>query len=775
MVDAADPLAIYRNLAAELAGVFGVDGVHLCEPVQDGSMGRGTEFRPGQAGRPEIGEEYAFPLDRPSGVGRVIQTGKPLNVTDAPRSPVISSELAKRFRAASVLFVPVAFGGRTRAVVVLVSETSRWFREEEVELAYTMANQAAAGLSALDMRTRLSAQVDRQAALARAAAALGAQLDRRAVLDTLCREANVALGGDLAGVYLGDAEEGGVAVAADGVDEDSDWWGYRIAPGEGVGGQVLKTGRPAISNDYQQEVEVPSVDLVQSIKTAVSVPIFWGGELRGAVSLAFFSMRRVEPEDIETLQAIASLAGVACANAEAFEEATAAARTDSLTGLLNHGAIQVRTSEEIWRVRRSGGSLTCLLADLDEFKPINERHGHPLGDELLKRVSSALAAEFRPYDAIARYGGDQFVIVLPESDGDGALAAAERLRECVARTGRAFGDLGLPIGTSVGVAEWEEPQTAGDLLDRAARALRLAKRRGKGSVVVADQRTESELAELEGHGAPSELMNEFWDLVSRCEEPRRVLYVLAAFLRLELDLEEVALYEIPRASPGGALVRITAARAPGDAGFPAFKALSLEPGAEVARRVAGGPVTAASLGELRTELGLAHNGQHGDGPAGSYAAVGLARAGGRHGVLLLRHAAAQFPRTILRLVQMVAAQTATVLAGQSDGGSRSAVAALAAAIDARDNYTLSHSEDVVDLAREVAGRLGLSAAEVADVCDGAMLHDVGKVAIPNEILNKQGPLDDAEWKVMREHPVIGERILLRTPELAAIAPMVRHE
>ena len=103
------------------------------------------------------------------------------------------------------------------------------------------------------------------------------------------------------------------------------------------------------------------------------------------------------------------------------------------------------------------------------------------------------------------------------------------------------------------------------------------------------------------------------------------------------------------------------------------------------------------------------------------------------------------------------------------------MAALAAAIDARDNYTLSHSRDVVDLACAVAGRLGLSRSETANVRDGAMLHDVGKVAIPNEILYKNGPLDDSEWDVMRQHPVIGERILLRTPELTAIAPLVRHE
>ena len=146
------------------------------------------------------------------------------------------------------------------------------------------------------------------------------------MLDTLCREADLALGADLAGVYLGDARNGGVGVAAHGLDEDSDWFGYVIRPGEGVAGQVLVTGEPAISNDYQHEVELPEAKDLQAIETAVAVPVRWNGQLKGALSLAFYSMRRVTRQDIETLQAIADLAAVACSNAEAFEQAQTAAR-----------------------------------------------------------------------------------------------------------------------------------------------------------------------------------------------------------------------------------------------------------------------------------------------------------------------------------------------------------------------------------------------------------------------------------------------------------------
>jgi HD-GYP domain-containing protein (c-di-GMP phosphodiesterase class II) len=103
------------------------------------------------------------------------------------------------------------------------------------------------------------------------------------------------------------------------------------------------------------------------------------------------------------------------------------------------------------------------------------------------------------------------------------------------------------------------------------------------------------------------------------------------------------------------------------------------------------------------------------------------------------------------------------------------VLALAAAIEERDAYTQEHSEEVVHLARGVAMLLGMAADQVDRIAYAALLHDVGKLGVPHAILHKPGPLDPDEWAVMSEHPIAGERILLRIPELAVIAPIVRHE
>ncbi len=110
-----------------------------------------------------------------------------------------------------------------------------------------------------------------------------------------------------------------------------------------------------------------------------------------------------------------------------------------------------------------------------------------------------------------------------------------------------------------------------------------------------------------------------------------------------------------------------------------------------------------------------------------------------------------------------------------DGAQREAVAGLAVALSERDRYTGEHSETVVEMAATVASRLALPADEIERVRAAALLHDIGKVAIPDDILHKDGPLDDDQWLLMREHPVIGERILRAIPGLGGVARIVRHE
>ena len=124
---------------------------------------------------------------------------------------------------------------------------------------------------------------------------------------------------------------------------------------------------------------------------------------------------------------------------------------------------------------------------------------------------------------------------------------------------------------------------------------------------------------------------------------------------------------------------------------------------------------------------------------------------------------------------VLAAETDAAAEGEPAGAQRDAIEALAVALLERDRYTGEHSEAVIDMSGAVARNLGLNSVEVQRVKSAALLHDIGKVAIPDEILHKPGPLTDDEWKLMKEHPVIGERILRVLPGLGTVARIVRHE
>jgi HD-GYP domain-containing protein (c-di-GMP phosphodiesterase class II) len=117
-------------------------------------------------------------------------------------------------------------------------------------------------------------------------------------------------------------------------------------------------------------------------------------------------------------------------------------------------------------------------------------------------------------------------------------------------------------------------------------------------------------------------------------------------------------------------------------------------------------------------------------------------------------------------------------AEQTDEGARdeeAVITALASALGARDRYTGDHSESVVDLATRVGEGLALDGERIGVLRTAALLHDIGKVGVPDQVLHKAGPLDEGEWKLMREHPVIGERIIRAIPGLGAVARIVRHE
>ena len=349
--------------------------------------------------------------------------------------------------------------------------------------AFAEAAAAAFGHQATGLEHRRAA--DQHAALARAAKTLNESPDLATLLTRICQEAASVVGADAAVVYRV-VEEGELAVEAE-FGMPPEHVGFRMPAGQGLAGRVLEADEPRLTEDYQRVAAPEPGSPWHGVRGAMAVPVRWGGELRGVLSVAYWQPTRLSRGHLEALETFAELAAVAFQNASTHAGLAEAARTDPLTGCLNHAALHDGLAREIERAERSGATeLSLVLLDLDRFKQINDTHGHVVGDEVLRRVGHALRSTTRPYDLAARYGGDEFALVVVGAAEEQAYEIAVRTVERIALN---IGDLAESGGASAtaGVADWQPGLTPGDLIARADRALLYGKRADRrGEVLRAD-------------------------------------------------------------------------------------------------------------------------------------------------------------------------------------------------------------------------------------------------------------------------------------------------
>jgi len=254
--------------------------------------------------------------------------------------------------------------------------------------------------------------------------------------------------------------------------------GTTLEPGVGLAGQAIRHGRPLLTDAYQETTDLPPGSPLRKGQAAVSVPFGWEDELRGVLTVGWERPHKVGPDELTMLETFTELASVACRNARVHAGLARAARTDSLTGCLNHAALHEQLHRELGRAARDAAEPPSLvLIDLDHFKRVNEEHGHLTGDAVLRRVGTALRSGIRPYDIAARYGGDEFAVLVTAADEETAREVAERAVQRVTAAIAEFVD-GPSAGATAGVAMWTDGCTPSELVARADRALLHAKQTG---------------------------------------------------------------------------------------------------------------------------------------------------------------------------------------------------------------------------------------------------------------------------------------------------------
>jgi diguanylate cyclase (GGDEF)-like protein/putative nucleotidyltransferase with HDIG domain len=283
--------------------------------------------------------------------------------------------------------------------------------------------------------------------------------------------------------------------------------------------------------------------------------------------------------------------------------------TDSLTGIYNSAYFKQKLSEVIKDTKHNNQSMALLFCDIDNFKRLNDHEGHIYGDKVLVQVSQLILHHIRPQDIVCRYGGEEFVIIMPNTDSPTAKAIAEKVRHMVAINGHQ--SILTPITISIGIAVFPQDSTEENIIHMADQAMYTAKSLGKNRVVTAQ--------ELSSYKKQ--------DYARKVDEQKWIL------------------------------------------------------------------------------------------------------------------------DTIISLTK---------------------------AVELKDSYTHSHSEMVSKYAGTVASSMGLSDEEVKNITIAGLLHDVGKIGIPDHILNKEGRLSKEEYETMKSHPVLGNNILASVDELKDTLPYVLY-
>jgi diguanylate cyclase (GGDEF)-like protein len=262
----------------------------------------------------------------------------------------------------------------------------------------------------------------------------------------------------------------------------------RLPLGDGIAGWAAREGQPVLVEDVRADTRFSDrFDALAGPETrcVLAVPLLAKGRLLGVIEVAGGEAARpFTPEDLLTLRTIADHAAIAIDNAQAYERIKELTIVDDHTGLYNARHLYRTLESEVARSGRYGRPFSVVFLDLDHFKGVNDRHGHQAGSAALKEVGELLRRALRSADVPIRYGGDEFVLLLPEADRAQALRVAERIRAQLEEA-RFLTDRGLEVRltASFGVATFpEDGATPEAVLGAADAAMYRVKQRSRNGV-----------------------------------------------------------------------------------------------------------------------------------------------------------------------------------------------------------------------------------------------------------------------------------------------------
>jgi diguanylate cyclase (GGDEF)-like protein len=518
--------------------------------------------------------------------------------------------------------------------------------------------------------------------------------------------------------------------------------------------------------------------------SALAVPLFVSGRIRGSLELYARREGAFSPDDARFVFILALQAEAVLHRHQDRALLARLATTDPLTGLYNRRHFDDELTRELTRSVRGRHPVSLLMIDVDHFKAYNDRYAHLAGDQALQDVARMLQHEARRGDTPCRYGGEEFAVILPDTDEIGALTFARRLSEAVERH-RFLGGGGLrDVRLTISIGTATAPSDARDreaLVRAADLALYRAKALGRNRVVQA--------AELGPEGAPvtAEAGAIDYDLVVRAVDSfstfGQILDLLTRMTMEAVGGTRCALLLLDR-ERGELAVKSAHGQSVPAAVLATFRVRLGEGVGGVVAALRQAFATPDIVALAARTPGLRPNGSA-DYTSSSCLAAPLIADGQLIGTLHIanKRRAEPFDDADLAVVLPLADQIGDFLL-QGIGFERQqqafielATTAIAVMVDARTSCFRGHGVRVAELAVALARELHLPEQQIARLRVAARLHDIGRLAITGDVFLKAVPLTEAETRIVRTHTTLGAKILEAVPGLETERAMIlsHHE
>jgi len=530
-----------------------------------------------------------------------------------PEFQSIWEEEKEEIRSAGVeIFVPLMNKGKLVAVLAISERRDgKLYAVEDIDLLEFITAKVAVSMAKEYSHERLKEQDEETTLVNRLTAIITSSMSIQMIFEAFAQELKKVVDIDWATIALIDGSE--LYFLALSSTVGSAWQPEERIPLDGTATELACRDRQAV---YEADLKrhhrfwTWESHVKLGIRSVVYLPLRVTDRTIGSLILASRKPNAYSRRQIQLLEKVALQIAAPVENAQLYTQLEQKSRLDGLTGLFSRRHFEERLKDEISRHSRYGDAFSIFMLDLDNFKAYNDAYGHPAGDILLNQVGRIIESSVRSADQPFRYGGDEFVVILPQTAMDDAYVVAERVREHIARE---MEKRAITVTCSIGLASYPTDGVVSDEL---------------------------------------------------------------------VGVTDTALYHAKRT--GGNRI------------FLSSKILSEPP-------------------------------DHG-GIQGIYAE--------RNGL--------------------------------------SSVYALVSTVEARDPYAYGHSRKVSTYAEALAEAIGLSPDEVSRVSTAALLHDIGKVGIPDKVLNKKGRLSGEDWEAIKAHPRLGANIVGSIPHLVSCVSSILH-